>query len=85
MAIHSRGQNVFSLSHIEGITLGAGMEVDEVAGGAGGMGVDKISTIYVYYITYPLTLITAPATILNLSINLFCFLDTAIVRVSVNK
>ena len=30
MAIHSSGQTIFSLAHIEGITLGAG----EVAGGA---------------------------------------------------
>ena len=30
---------MFSLAHVEGITLGAGEEVDEVAGGAGGMGV----------------------------------------------
>ena len=29
-------------SHIEGITLGAGEEVDKVAGGASGMGVDGI-------------------------------------------
>ena len=34
MAIHSGGQTVFSPSHIEGITLCAGEEVDEVAGGA---------------------------------------------------
>ena len=34
MAIHFSGQTVFSLSHIEGITLGANEEVDEVAGGA---------------------------------------------------
>ena len=27
----------FSLAHIEGITLGAGEEVDEVAGGASGV------------------------------------------------
>jgi len=40
MAIHSSGLTVFSLTHIEGITLGAGEEVDEVAGGASGMGVD---------------------------------------------
>ena len=31
MAIHSSGQTIFSLIHIEGITLGAGEEVDEVA------------------------------------------------------
>ena len=40
MAIHSSGQTVFSFPHIEGfITLGAGEEVDEVAGGARGMDV----------------------------------------------
>ena len=39
MAIHSSGQTIFSLTHIEGITLGAGEEVDKVAGGASGMGV----------------------------------------------
>ena len=43
MAFHSRGQTIFSLSHIEGITLGAHEEVDEVAGGASGMGADRIS------------------------------------------
>ena len=30
--IHSSGHTDFSLSHIEGITLGAGVEVDEVVG-----------------------------------------------------
>ena len=44
MAIHSSGQT-FSLAYIEGITLGAGEEVDEVAGGAGGMGVDGIGEV----------------------------------------
>jgi hypothetical protein len=39
VAIHSGGQTVFGLSHIKGITLGAGEEVDKVAGGASGMGV----------------------------------------------
>ena len=33
---------LFLVSHIEGITLGAGEEVDDVAGGASGMGVDRI-------------------------------------------
>ena len=37
MAIHSSGQTVFSFPYIEGIKLGAGEEVDEVAGGASGM------------------------------------------------
>ena len=41
MAIDSSGQTIFSLAHIEGITLGAG----EVAGGAGGMGVDGIGEV----------------------------------------
>ena len=45
MAIHSNGQTVFSLSHIEGITLGAGEEVDEVAGGASNMCVDRIGQV----------------------------------------
>ena len=38
-------QTVFSISYIEGITLGGGEEVDEVAGGASGMGVDRISEV----------------------------------------
>ena len=33
------------LAHIEGITLGVGEEVDEVAGEAGGMGVDGIGEV----------------------------------------
>ena len=37
MAIHSSGKAIFSLAHIERIPLGAGEEVDEVAGGASGM------------------------------------------------
>ena len=41
MAIHSSEQTIFSLAHVEGITLGAG----EVAGGAGGMGVDGIGEV----------------------------------------
>ena len=45
MAIHSSGQTVFSFPYIEGITLGAGEEVDEVAGGAGGMSVDEIGEV----------------------------------------
>jgi hypothetical protein len=42
VAIHSSGQTVSSFSHIEGITLSADEKVDEVAGGASGMGVDRI-------------------------------------------
>ena len=45
MAIHSSGQTIFSLTHIEGIPLSAGEEVDEVAGGASGMGVDRIGEV----------------------------------------
>ena len=45
MPIHSSGQTVYSLSHIEGITLGAGEEVDEVAGNESGMGVDRIDKV----------------------------------------
>ena len=36
---------LFSFSHIDGITLGAGEEVDEVGGGASDMGVDRISEV----------------------------------------
>ena len=45
MAIHSSGQTVFSFPYIEGITLGAGEEVDEVVGGASGIGVDRIGEV----------------------------------------
>ena len=45
MPIHSSGQTVLSLSHIEGITLGADEEVDEVAGGANIMGLDRIGEV----------------------------------------
>ena len=46
MAIHFSEQAVFSLSMwIEGITLGAGEEVDEVAGEASGMGVVRIGEV----------------------------------------
>ena len=38
VTIYTSGQTVFNLSHIEGITLGAGEEVDEIAGGASAMG-----------------------------------------------
>ena len=34
MAIHSSGRTIFSFTHIEEITLGAGEEVEEVSGGA---------------------------------------------------
>jgi hypothetical protein len=36
------GQTIFSFTHIKGIILGTGEEVDEIAGGATGMGVDRI-------------------------------------------
>ena len=45
MAIHSSGRTIFSLAHIEGMTVGAGEEVDEVAGGAGGICVDGIGEV----------------------------------------
>ena len=53
MAIHFSGQTIFSqtifiLAHIEGITLGAGEEIDEVARGGGGMGVDGIGEVGVH-------------------------------------
>ena len=43
--IHSSGRTVFRLPHIQGITLGAGEEVDEIARGASGMGADRIGEI----------------------------------------
>ena len=45
MVIHSSVQTIFSFIHIEGITLSAGEEVDEVAGGASGMSVDGIGEV----------------------------------------
>ena len=45
MAIHSSGQAIFSLAHIEEITLGVGDDVDEIAGEASGMGVDRIGKV----------------------------------------
>ena len=45
MVIHSSGQTVFSFSHIEGIRLDACEKVDEVAGGASGMEVDRIGEL----------------------------------------
>ena len=45
MAIRSSGQAIFSFAHIKGITLGAGKEVDKVAGGASRMGVDGIDEV----------------------------------------
>ena len=45
MAINSSGQTIFNITHLEGITLGASEEVDKVAGGASGMGVDGIGEV----------------------------------------
>ena len=45
MIIHSSGQTVFSFPHIEDITLDAGVELDEVAGGASDMGADRIGEV----------------------------------------
>ena len=45
MSIHSSEQTVFRLLHIEGITLGAGEKVDEVAGGTSSMDADRIGEI----------------------------------------
>ena len=45
MAIHFSGQTVFSLSHIEGITLDVGEEVDEAAGGASDLGMDRMGEV----------------------------------------
>jgi hypothetical protein len=44
VTIHSSGQTVFGFSHIEGITLGVGKEVDEVVG-ASGLGMYRISEV----------------------------------------
>ena len=41
VATHSNGQTIFSFTHIEGITVDAGEEVEQVAGGATVMGVDR--------------------------------------------
>ena len=46
LAIHSNGQTIFSFTHIEGITLDAGEEVDEVAGGASSLGVDRVADTF---------------------------------------
>ena len=45
MAIHFSGQTIFSFTHTEGIMLGTGEEVDEVVGGACGMGVNGIGEV----------------------------------------
>jgi hypothetical protein len=38
-------QTIFSFTHIESITLGAGEEVDEVSGGVRGTGVGRIGNV----------------------------------------
>ena len=45
MASHFNGWTVFSVSHIVGITLGAGEKVDEVAGGTSDMGEDRMGEL----------------------------------------
>ena len=45
MVIRCIGQTIIGLAHIEGIILGTGEEVDEVAGEAGGMGVNGIGEV----------------------------------------
>ena len=45
VTIYSSCQATFSFTHIENITLGAGEELDEVAGGTGGMVVDSIGEV----------------------------------------
>ena len=42
---HSSGETIFSFTHIEGITLGAGEKTDEVAGGMISMHVDRIDEV----------------------------------------
>ena len=43
--ICSSGKIIFIFTHIEGITLGAGKEVDEVAGGAYGVSADIVGEV----------------------------------------
>ena len=45
MNIHSSAQTIFSFTHIEGITLGAGEEVDDVGEGATGMSEDRVGEV----------------------------------------
>ena len=45
VTLHSSGQTISSLAHIEGIILSAGEEVDEVAVGASGMDVDRVGEV----------------------------------------
>ena len=43
--IHASGQTIFSFSYIEGITLGAGVEVNEIAVGVSGMCVGTMGEV----------------------------------------
>ena len=43
--MHSREQTIFGFTNIEDIALGTWDEVDEVTGGASGMGVDRIGEV----------------------------------------
>jgi hypothetical protein len=45
VTIHCSGPTFFGFIHIEDIIMGAGEEIDEVAGGAIGMGVDRIDEV----------------------------------------
>ena len=45
MTIHYRGKTTFSFTHIESIILSIREEVDEFAGGASGMGVDRVGEV----------------------------------------
>ena len=45
MTSHSSEPTIFSFSHIESITLGAGEEVEEIFGGAIGLDVDRTAQV----------------------------------------
>ena len=45
MAICSCIQTIFSFTHIQGLTLGAGEKVEKVVGGVNGMGMDRIDEV----------------------------------------
>ena len=45
MTVHSSGQTIFSFSYIERIILDASEEIDQIAGGANGMDVDRRNEI----------------------------------------
>ena len=44
-SIHSSGQTICNFSHMEGITLAAGEEINKVAKRASGMGMDGIGEV----------------------------------------